>query len=396
MTAPAYEIDEASLIEFLTRYIAARSYSSEEADAAKLLIAEMEKLGFGVEVDEWGNVIGTMRLGEGPTVLIDCHMDTVVVTDESVWEHNPWGEIADDGRMYGRGTADMKGPTASALYGLAALKDRRVGTLVLSGTIAEELAEGPALAKVCERVEPDFVITAESTNLRLNHGQRGRGEVLVSVHGKSSHSAHPTAGINAAQVMADVIVALRDVPVPHQAELGDGILVLTDIISRPYPGLSVQPDLCQATFDRRLLVGETEENVLGPIREIVDEICAKHGTTGTVEIAYDDFTTYNGTHVRFPNFAPAWLTDPQSALVTEAKAALEAVGLPSELGTYKFCTNASASAGRLGIPSIGYGPGEEDQAHTVDESIVVADLGRAALGFAAIVDSILTSSGAGE
>ena len=392
MTEHRYVIDEVAMIDFLTRYVAARSYSTEEADAAALLTSEMEKLGFSVEVDDWGNVIGTLRLGAGPTVLVDCHMDTVVVTDETAWTREPWGEIAGDGRFYGRGAADMKGPTASALYGLAALRSGTVGTLVLSGTVAEELAEGPALVRVCERVRPDVVITAESTDLRLNHGQRGRGEVLISVNGKSSHSAHPTAGINAAQVMADVITAVRDLPTPHQSELGDGILVLTDVISRPYPGLSVQPDLCLASYDRRLLVDETEETVLNPIRAIVDEVCAKHGTTGSVEIAYDDYTTYNGTRVHCPNFAPAWLTDPESHLVIAARRALVEAGLSDELGTYKFCTNASGSAGTLGIPSLGYGPGEEDQAHTVDESIAVADLARGARGFAAIVDSILDAA----
>lgn len=385
-----HAIDEVAMMDFLMRYLAAQSYSTDEEAAAAVLHSEMERLGFTVDVDDWGNVVGTLRLGAGPTVLIDGHMDTVVVTDETEWKHSPWGEIEND-RLYGRGSMDMKGPTAAALYGLAALKGGSIGTLVLSGTIGEELAEGPALVKVCEAVRPDYVITAEATNLALNHGQRGRAEILVNVHGKSSHSAHPTAGINAAEVMVDVIAALREITPPTDPTLGPGVQVLTDVISRPYPGLSVQPDLCTATYDRRLLVDENEANVLDPVRTIVDRVCAAHGTTGEVRIATDDYTTYTGTPVVCPNFAPAWLTPTDSDLVVAATSALREVGLPDNLDVYKFCTNASGSAGILGIPSIGYGPGEEDQAHTVDESVPVADLGRAALGYAAIAEAIVTS-----
>lgn len=392
MTQPAtaHHIDDSAMMDFLMRYIAAQSYSTEERPAAEVLTAEMTKLGFDVEVDDWGNVVGTIRLGDGPTVLIDGHMDTVVVTDETEWKHSPWGEV-DDERLYGRGSMDMKGPTAAALYGLAALKGGTVGTIVLSGTIAEELAEGPSLVHVCERVRPDYVITAEATNLALNHGQRGRAEIAINVHGKSSHSAHPTAGINAAQVMVDVVAAIREITPPSDPTLGPGIQVLTDVISRPYPGLSVVPDLCTATYDRRMLVGETEESVLTPVRTIVDKICASYGTTGEVRIATDDYITYTGVSVVCPNFAPAWLTPADSDLVTASVAALRDADLPHGLDVYKFCTNASGSAGVLGIPSIGYGPGEEDQAHTVDESVPVADLARAARGYAAIVSAILAN-----
>ncbi len=384
----AYPVDNQALEQFLLRLVAARSYSTEEGDVAAVLRDELAGFGFDVTVDEIGNVIGTLRLGDGPTVLLDSHLDTVVVVDPAEWTRKPSGEIV-DGRAYGRGTVDMKGPMAACVHGVATLKDLSVGTIVLSGSVAEELVEGPALVRVAEQVQPDYVVICEATARQVARGQRGRAEVLVEVAGKSCHSAHPSAGLNAAEVMADVISGLRAIPAPQHPTLGEGILVLTDVMSHPYPGRSVVPERCVATFDRRTLVGETEQDVLAPVRAIVDEVTARWGTKATVSIAEDDYTAYTGAQVQAPNFAPAWLVDEEAAIVTAAVEGLRSAGLDAAVGHYKFCTNGSGTAGHLGIPTIGYGPGDEDQAHTVDESIALSDLRVGAQGYAAIVSGLL-------
>ncbi|MQA06209.1 MAG: YgeY family selenium metabolism-linked hydrolase [Streptosporangiales bacterium] len=381
-------IDYQAVDDLLFRLVGARSYSTEESAAAAVLRDELTRLGFTVEVDDIGNVIGTLRLGDGPTVLLDSHLDTVVVVDPAEWTRKPDGEVVGD-RVYGRGTVDMKGPLAACLHGVAALRDLDVGTIVVSGSVAEELVEGPALVRVAERVRPDYVVICEATACKVAKGQRGRAEVRIEVEGTSCHSAHPRAGLNAAEVMADVVTALRAIEPPTHPSLGDGILVLTDVLSAPYPGLSVVPERCVATYDRRTLVGETEEDVLAPVRAVVDEVAARWGTTATVGIAADDYTAYTGVQVQAPNFAPAWLTDEDTPIVTAAVDGLQAAGLPAVVGHYKFCTNGSGTAGHLGIPTIGHGPGEEDQAHTVDESIALDDLHAGAQGYAAIVAALL-------
>ena len=387
-----YTVDKQEVTDFLLRLVAATSYSTEEADAAKVLTDELIRLGFGVEVDAIGNVIGTLELGDGPTILLDCHLDTVVVVDPAEWTSKPSGEIV-DGRVFGRGTVDMKGPMAACVHGVAALRGSGIGRIVISGTVAEELVEGPSLVRVAQQVKPDYVVICEATARSIAAGQRGRAEVLVEVEGRSCHSAHPQAGLNAAEVMADVITSLREIKPPVDSILGDGILVLTDVKSHPYPGLSVVPERCFATYDRRTLVGETEEDVLVPVRAVVDEVTARWGTKGMVSIASDDYVSYTGVRVQAPNFAPAWLTEYDSELVTGAVEGLRAAGMDAVIGHYKFCTNGSGTAGQLGIPTIGYGPGEEDQAHTVDESIALDDLHQGALGYTAIVASLLRQGG---
>lgn len=383
-----YDIDEQRLPDFALRLIQKGSPSGEEGEVARLVAAEMERLGLIVETDEFGNVTGAIEAGPGPCVLVDSHMDTVGVTDPAAWSHSPEGERA-DGRIYGRGAMDMKGPLAAAIYGIAALKGRlRRGRVVVSATTAEELVEGPMLERVAERVKPDFAVICEATSLKVARGQRGRAEIRVEASGRSTHSSRPDLGVNAAQAMVDIVQSLRDVEPPAHEVLGQGILVLTDIISRPYPGLSVVPDRCVATFDRRTLPGESEQSILQPVQRTIDRALSDTKATGTVSIAEDDFETYTGKRVRAPNFAPAWYFDEQTAVVRGALAGLQRAGLVPEITHYAFCTNGSGTAGRLGIPTVGFGPGDEELAHRVDEYIETSQLVAGARGYAAIAEML--------
>ncbi|HVX29942.1 MAG TPA: YgeY family selenium metabolism-linked hydrolase, partial [Nitrolancea sp.] len=340
-----------------------------------------------------GNVIGTLGTGDGTCVLIDAHMDTVGVTQPSDWSREPFGEIVGD-RLYGRGSMDMKGPLAAAIHGIASLKEQLPrGRVIVSASIAEELVEGTALEAVARRERPDYVIIGEATSLNIARGQRGRAEIVIEVYGRPTHSSRPEFGINAAEAMVDVVRVLRELDPPHHPTLGDGILVLTDIKSEPYPALSVVPDRCVATFDRRTLPGETKETVLEPVRARVERALAVSGATATVRIAEDDFVSYSGAPVVAPNFAPAWFFADDDPLVRRARRGLEAVGIEARLSHYAFCTNGSGTAGRLGIPTIGFGPGDEELAHRVDEYIEIADLERAARGYAAIALALMENEG---
>lgn len=379
---PAFSADE--IADLALRLIRIPSPFGAEGDVAILVRREMARLGFAVEVDDWGNVTGSIEAGDGPCVLFDAHMDTVGVGAPAAWAHDPSGERAGS-RLYGRGAMDMKGPLAAVMCGAAALRGRlRRGRVVVSASVAEELVEGPALAHVVERVRPDWVVICEATALKLARGQRGRTEVKIDVAGRSTHSSRPDLGVNAAEAMADIALALRGLIMPSHEVLGSGVLVLTDVKSEPYPGLSVVPERCLATYDRRTLPGESEEMLLGPIREAARRAAEPSGALVTATIAEDDFRTYTGARVVAPNFAPAWFFHDNAEIVKRAAAGLEQAGIRAPLSHYAFCTNGSATAGRLGIPTVGFGPGDEALAHRVDEYIEVEDLAIAARGYAAI------------
>jgi putative selenium metabolism hydrolase len=376
------------LTQLALRLIATPSLSTEEGDCAALVAEELRRLGLTVDVDEMGNVVGRLELGPGPTVMVDCHLDTVPVVDASEWTRAPYGEVV-DGRLYGRGAVDMKGPMAAVLEAIDAIRTTDRGTLVFAGTLAEELVEGPATIAVAGAVQPDYVVICEPSQRRVARGQRGRAEVAVEIHGLSSHSAYPSEGVNAAEVMTDVITGLRALRPTVDSTLGEGILVLIDLKSEPYPSLSTVPERCRATFDRRTLVGESQDDVLGPIREVVDRVTAAWGATGTVEVVAHRHTNYSGTVVETTKFAPAWLFSHDDPVVARAVAGLGEAGLDAVVTHYRFCTNGSATAGRLGIPTIGYGPGHEDQAHKVDEHIDLDDLRLGARGYVAILTALL-------
>jgi putative selenium metabolism hydrolase len=376
------------LTQLALRLIATPSLSTEEGDCAALVAEELRRLGLTVDVDEMGNVVGRLELGPGPTVMVDCHLDTVPVVDASEWTRAPYGEVV-DGRLYGRGAGDMKGPMAAVLEAIDAIRTTDRGTLVFAGTLAEELVEGPATIAVAEAVQPDYVVICEPSQRRVARGQRGRAEVAVEIHGLSSHSAYPSEGVNAAEVMTDVITGLRALRPTVDSTLGEGILVLIDLKSEPYPSLSTVPERCRATFDRRTLVGESQDDVLGPIREVVDRVTAAWGASGTVEVVAHRHTNYSGTVVETTKFAPAWLFSHDDPVVARAVAGLGEAGLDAVVTHYRFCTNGSATAGRLGIPTIGYGPGHEDQAHKVDEHIDLDDLRLGARGYVAILTALL-------
>ena len=105
--------------------------------------------------------------------------------------------------------------------------------------------------------------------------QRGRAEIVLETRGKTCHPANPEKGINAVYHMVALIDKLRKMKVSRHSILGDGIPEVTDIISSPYPGASVVPGLCRAPFDRRLLVGETEESVLAQIQQVIAQVKKK-------------------------------------------------------------------------------------------------------------------------
>jgi putative selenium metabolism hydrolase len=377
------------LAELALRLVGRQSLSGHEEECAASIARTMRSLGYVVDIDDLGNVIGTFSGGPGPCVLLDAHIDTVGTTDAAAWDHAPEGEIV-AGRLYGRGSVDMKGPLAAALLGVAGLgTDLPWGKVVVAATVCEELVEGAALTPVLERIEPDFVVICEATDLGVARGQRGRMELLVEVQGKATHSSRPDLGVNAAEGMADVVRLLRRLQPPVHPVLGPGVLVLTDLLSEPYPGLSVTPHLCRATYDRRTLPGETEEGILAPIHEVLGEAGRLAGMVAMVSIAEDVFSTYTGAEVRAPNYAPAWLQSADSAIVTASRAGLRRAGLGDSLTTYAFATNGSASAGRLGIATVGFGPGREELAHRADEHVHLADLVAAARGYAAIVAELL-------
>lgn len=396
MSAPDPDATEPhGALEFLRELVRLESTPGKEERAVRRAVEEMRRLGFDEAfVDDAGNAVG--RCGSGaPVVLIDCHVDTIPLHGDGRWTHDPLAADVADGRVWGLGTCDMKGSAAAAVHGVAELAAAGglSGTVYVVCSIAEEMLEGAALRTAVEACAPDVVIIGEPTDLRICTGQRGRATIEVAVEGRGCHAAHPTVGLNAAERMAELIAAVTRISHPEHPVLGARTLTCIDVHSEPYPSVSMVPGSSVARFDARFGPDVTPESLVELVvaqARVWDELGERPGLDARV--ALREFETYVGRRYAVPDFTPSWYTNPDSAPVRAALAAVEAVGIAPRLGTYGFCTNGGLTGSTLGIPTIGFGVGREQDAHTVDESIEVAQLQRAVDGFRSLAATLTAQS----
>lgn len=388
--------EEQEVIGLCQSLIRAKGYSGGEEAAAGVLKAYFQTHGFDdIEIDPCGNMIGIINGNRpGPCIVFDGHLDTVPVPDVGQWHADPFGAEIQDGRIYGRGASDMKGAIAAMTCAADFFSKRTnrdfAGRIVIAGIVQEELFEGVASKFVGECYGPDYVVIAEASNLNVKIGQRGRAEIVVETFGTTAHSAHPEKGNNAVYSMCKVVEAINKLPVATHPSLGQGILVLTDIKSDPYPGSSCVPDYCRATYDRRTVVGETKESVLAPIIKCLEDL-EKADASIHAKASYASGTgvCYTGREISAEKFFPAWLYDENEAFVQDCLKELHADGFKPEIAVYDFCTNGSYYAGEKQIRTIGLGPSREDLAHTVNEYIEISQLTGASLCYLAVMRALL-------
>ena len=383
-------------LELLKKLVACPSLSGQEQGVADILKGYLKENGFTApENDRYGDLVaGVAGSRPGIRLLFDGHMDTVPAKNAEDWTTPPFEPVIREGKLFGRGTSDMKG--AVAAFAVAAAQYLRekgrnfAGELWFAGVVQEECFEGVCAREVAKRVRPDLVIIGEASEGNLKLSQRGRAEIVLETFGVPCHSANPQKGVNAATAMCALIHEIMKLPVTRDPRrVGDGILVLTDIKSDPYPGASVVPHYCRATFDRRLLVGETRESVLKPIEAII-EAQKRLDPTLNARVSYPmgSAVCATGETVEAERFfAPWWFAADERVL--RVKAAMEERGLAPAITGYSFCTNGSYYAGEAGIPTFGYGPSREDLAHTVDEHIALKDLYDAVDGYLAALHALL-------
>ncbi|MBQ3160407.1 MAG: YgeY family selenium metabolism-linked hydrolase [Clostridia bacterium] len=383
-------------LELLKKLVACPSLSGQEQGVADILKGYLRENGFTApENDRYGDLVaGVAGSRPGIRLLFDGHMDTVPAKNAEDWTTPPFEPVIREGKLFGRGTSDMKG--AVAAFAVAAAQYLRekgrnfAGELWFAGVVQEECFEGVCAKEVAKRVKPDLVVIGEASEGNLKLSQRGRAEIVLETFGVPCHSANPEKGVNAATAMCALIHEIMKLPATRDPRMvGDGILVLTDIKSEPYPGASVVPHYCRATFDRRLLVGETRESVLAPIEAIIEER-KRLDPTLQAKVSYPMGSAVCATGERVEAerfFAPWWF--PADERVLRVKAAMEERGLAPEITGYSFCTNGSYYAGEAGIPTFGFGPSRENLAHTVDEHIALKDLYDAVDGYLVALHALL-------
>lgn len=313
--------------------------------------------------------------GSDFTILLDAHQDTVPVEGMTI---DPFHANVSDGRITGRGACDVKGGMAAMLFAFRRLVQEQppgAANVVLSCTCDEESttlgindlvtywSTGRGKSKLLTR-PPDVAVIAEPTLMDVVVAHRGVTRFKIRTAGRACHSSDPTQGVNAIYRMAKVLTALEDYAdllaanvKPHP--LCGGVTLSVGVVSGG-TSVNIVPDECSIEIDRRIIPGEDRERVVSDIRSFLSE-----------RLGFD------------VDFEPPWiespaLTDDDNAklaaavlkCVTDVDGSHAAVGVP--YGTHASRTCAG------GVPSIVFGPGSIDQAHTKDEFLEIDQLEKAA------------------
>lgn len=384
-------------VEFLHDLVTVPSPSRAERLACERVVREMETLGFqDVHLDEMGNVLG--RIGSGPRVVaLDAHIDTVGISNPMRWRHDPFRGVVSGGTLFGRGASDQKGGLAAVVHG-AAIADK-VGlssdlTVWVTATVNGEDCVGLAWQYLINETElkPEVVVIAMPSHLGVCYGQRGRMEVEVSTTGFSTHGSQPDRGENAIYTMMPLIAGLTEVhdglAIDHSL-LGRGSLAVTGISSQS-PSMTAIPDGCVIHIDRRLTIGETADDALAQIREVVNTA----GEVAEVRLLHYDLPSWRGFTYPTDMDFPAWETPVESPAVRAALDSAERVlGRTPRIHRSAFSSHGCATSGMFGIPTVGFGPADELHSHTVNDQISLAQLGPA-MAFYGMFPQLYLDSGA--
>ncbi|HTX72788.1 MAG TPA: YgeY family selenium metabolism-linked hydrolase [Rectinemataceae bacterium] len=355
------------LLAFAQDLVRIRSCSGEEREVVHCAAERMKLLGYDeLRIDGFGNLLGRVGTG-GSSIMFDSHLDTVAVPDESDWAHPPFGGDRAGGFLWGRGSVDMKSGAAASIYAGAIARElglTRNHAVYVSCTTFEEDCDGENLRHLFQEFSfrPDCVVICEPSSNLIARGHKGKAQILIRTRGVSAHGSAPEKGVNAIYAMADIIRRVEEAQRALAARGGrHGTLVMSRISSTG-ASLNAVPSECEAYLDRRLAVGETEDAVRSEFDGIVE------GTGATWEIGTVRRRTWTGLDVVYEPFHLAWELDPESRLARIFDEAYRRT-FGSSPGTYDFwdfSTNAVATV-RLGIPTIGFGPGEYKLAHMRDE-----------------------------
>ena len=353
------------------------SPSGQEGALAAVVAAHMKFMGFSVELDRFGSVLGTRKgTRPGPALLFDSHLDVVPVGDPDAWTHPPFGADLAEGRLWGRGAADTKCSLAAMLCAGAAASDF-AGTLHISASVCEENMTAVALAEVLDRHPADLVIVGEPTGLCLGTAQKGRAGLLLEAKGRSAHTSRPELGDNAVYKMLEAIKRIRALPLPVDPELGPAICELIEIDSEPKPSPGMVPHRCTARLALRLLPGETAQTV----RERT--VACLQGLEGIeVQLLTSSQRCHTGIEMVMEECVLSWKAQ-DAKLQARLLAALDTKAFAAP-----YSTNASAAAAR-NIPAFLLGPGSIEQAHSVDEWVSLDELRAAQVAYAALIKEFL-------
>jgi acetylornithine deacetylase len=344
-----------------------------ERETALLLADVLRSWDFDVEVTDAApgrpNVIARLAPGGGgggASLMLNGHLD--VVGTEGM-THAPFDAEERDGRLYGRGSADMKAGVAAMCA--AARRAADAGTLrgevVIAAVADEEFESAGTRALVAASVRADACVITEPTRLAIMPAHRGFAWVDVTVHGRAAHGSRYELGVDAIRHMGLLLAELdaldADVlPGRTHPLLGRGSLHASLIDGGI--GMTTYPDRCSLKLERRTIPGERPEDVVAEVREACARVRARRSTF-EADVALVFAQNPSDVAVDAP-------------VVRALEAALRSAGEPTAVAGMSAWTDA-ALLNEAGVPTVCFGPGDIALAHAAEEWIEVAEIERAAV-----------------
>ena len=363
-----------------------------EFEISEFIRDTLSKLGLSVEIQKVQpkrqNVIAKLRLGRksktSRTLMFNCHMDTVPITGMSI---PPLKPVVKNGFLYGRGSSDTKGGIAATITAAAQLlqedpKDLE-GQVLLTYVVGEEyLSEGAD--KLVTKYTADAAIVCEPTNLALGPAHKGIARFLIEIFGKPAHGGVPELGIDAIEKAGKLAARINgelreslEKKTPHP--LAGSPKIHNSIIEGGSGAWNVVPDYCKLGIERRTIPGETRKSIVEELEGQLKEVRALDGNR-------ESFTyKLTQTFERLP------LETPRSEKIVEhLESATKQVLGEARITGMPFWTDAAFLSQKGGIPSVVFGPGKVEEAHTKDEKLELAQLYSAIEIFQKTIQGYLT------
>lgn len=355
------------LLDFAARAVRTKSVSDHEGAFARLILDEMRLLGYDEAfIDGTGNVVG--RVGKGPTVIhFDSHMDTVEVNDAELWDVPPFEGRVAEGVLWGRGSVDMKSALCASVYAAALAKREKLldgKTVYVTGSVCEEYCDGECLRHFYKEqgVKPDYCVICEPSNNVITLGHKGKAQIRITTHGVSAHGSAPEKGVNAVYEMAEIISRVDALNKRLSQKESDHGTVALSHISCVSASLNAVPSECSIYLDRRLAMGES----IRQVREEMDGLI--QGKDASWKVGSLHHTTWKGAKLDYEPMHEPWAISKEHPLTLALNRAYSSVfhGAPADYDFWDFGTNAVTPVS-MGVPTIGFGPGEYKLAHMRNE-----------------------------
>lgn len=360
-------------LDFARRLVKTPSMPGAEEAMARLVAKEMKDVGFdAVEQDGAGNVVGTIRGGSGPVLMLNGHMDHVSPGDEKAWHRGgPFGGEVDAGRLWGRGATDMKGALAMMVHAGGALKAAGAelpGDLVVAAVVMEETGGLGTRFLLRNGRRPDLCVIGEPTDGNVRIGHRGRLAVWVTFRGKAGHASMPGLAKNPNYEAARFLAKLekKTSRLPRHPGLGPSTIAPT-LVQTDATSSNVIPGRTKVFLDWRSTVEKPGDAAKWLKKNI--------GGRFDVELPAKDYRSFTGYEEKAVSTVQQGFATPKShPLVKRVASAVKgASGRAPKVGVWKFATDGRLTSA-AGIPTVGYSPAEESGCHITDESVPVKGL----------------------